>query len=104
MKFFVNPNDIVHEFWTRKAYNPAPYLEVKRFFFTEEEEAYNVDAVNLFDHFLSLAQRDGYLVYSSHEYTNPDGSPMKIYSLTAHGRKLGKKLEEGAVLAKSLFH
>ncbi|MBW8684769.1 hypothetical protein [Chitinophaga rhizophila] len=94
MKFFVNQNDIVHEFWSRKAYNPAPYPEFKSFFFTEEEEANNFDGLLLFNHLLDLAQRDGYLVYSSHEYTNPDGSPMKIYSLTPLGRELGKRLVE----------
>ncbi|QHS63320.1 hypothetical protein [Chitinophaga agri] len=96
MKFFVNPNDIVLEFWTRKGYNPAPYQEVKGFYFTEEEAATNVDAVNLFDHFLTLAGRDGYLTYSSHEYTNPDGTPMKLYSLTPLGRELGQRLQQAA--------
>ena len=94
MKFFVDPKDIVLEFWIRKAYDPAPYQEVRSFFFTEEEEATNVDAVNLFNHLLGLAERDGYLSYSSHEYTNPDGSPMKMYTLTPHGRELGKRLKE----------
>lgn len=94
MAHFVDPNDILLEFWTRKAYNPAPYNEVKSFFFTGEQEADNPDGVNLFNHFLNLLQRDGYLVYSSHEYTNPDGSPMRIYSLTPLGIELGKRLAE----------
>lgn len=94
MKLFTEPNEILLEFWTRKAYNPAPYQEVKGFFFTEEEAAYNPDTVNLFDHFLNLLERDGYMVHSSHEYTNPDGSPMKMYSLTGLGIELGKRLQE----------
>jgi hypothetical protein len=94
MKPFVSPDDILLEFWERKAYNPAPYAEVKGFFFTAEEEAYNPDSVNLFSHFLGLLERDGYMVHSSHEYTNPDGTPMKIYSLTPLGIELGKRLAE----------
>lgn len=92
MKPFTDPNDILLEFWERKAYNPAPYNEVKGFFFTEEEEANNPDGVNLFNHFLNLLERDSYMVHSSHEYTNPDGTPMKIYSLTPLGIELGKRL------------
>ncbi len=93
MKFFVNPNDIILEFWTRKGYEPAPYQEVEGFLFVGEEVT-DVDAVNLFKHFLSLAVRDGYMVYSDHEYTNPDGTPMKIYVLTYLGVELGKRLKQ----------
>ncbi len=92
MKPFIDPNDILLEFWERKAYNPAPYAEVKGFFFTGEEEADNPDGVNLLNHFLNLLERDGYIVHSSHEYTNPDGTPMKIYLLTPLGIELGKHL------------
>ncbi|SFN19489.1 hypothetical protein SAMN05428949_1864 [Chitinophaga sp. YR627] len=98
MKFFVSPNDIILEFWIRKQYEQAPYQEVRGFFFTPEEAAVNMDAANLFDHYLTLAQRDGFLTYSSHEYTNPDGTPMKIYSLTAYGRELGQRLVQAGTL------
>lgn len=95
MKFFVNPNDIILDFWTRKGYEPAPYQEVVGWFFLNDDDLSDVDAINLFQHFLSLAVRDGYLSYSDHEYTNPDGTPMKIYSLTPLGRELGKRLQQG---------
>jgi hypothetical protein len=93
MQPLIEPNQVVLEFWTRKAYNPAPHPEVRSFFFTPQEEADHPDTVMLLDHFLELLKRDGYLDYSSHEYTWPDGSPMKLFSLTPLGVELGKQLE-----------
>jgi len=93
MEVFTDPNKVILEFRIRKAYNPAPHPEVRSFFFTTQEEGDYPDTVKLFEHFPELLTRDGYLTYPSHEYTYPDGTPMKLFYLTPLGIELGKQLK-----------
>jgi hypothetical protein len=78
-------DDLLKEIWNRKGYYPAPIQEIQGFFYTPEEYQQNPALLATFEGYISELKNAGYIAISSHEYTNPDGTPMRMVVITQSG-------------------
>lgn len=89
-----NADDFLKEFWRRQSYNPTTFDGVKGMFYNDDLYRRHPDLVEQIEEYIKDVEINGFISVSTHEYTNNDGTPMRLFAITQGGIDYLKQLDE----------